>query len=112
MNDLEILRSRSYFVYLKHICFQSEYAAAFADSQAMGVQNRAHIEELQRYCRERDYLVNDLEMKIKVKLYLFIAYIFFRVNMQQRLPTRNLWGSRTERTLRNFSGTAENGMTL
>ena len=31
----------------------------------MGVQNRAHIEELQRYCRERDDLVNDLESKIR-----------------------------------------------
>ena len=31
----------------------------------MGVQNRAHIEELQRYCRERDDLVNDLEAKVR-----------------------------------------------
>ena len=31
----------------------------------MGVQNRAHIEELQRYCRERDDLVNDLESKVR-----------------------------------------------
>ena len=50
-----------YFLFL----YQSEYAAAFADSQAMGVQNRAHIEELQRYCRERDDLVNDLEAKVR-----------------------------------------------
>ena len=31
----------------------------------MGVQNRAHIEELQRYCRERDDLVSDLEAKVR-----------------------------------------------
>ena len=54
------------FIYRIHAyLFQSEYAAAFADSQAMGMQNRAHIEELQRYCRERDDLVNDLEAKVK-----------------------------------------------
>lgn len=31
----------------------------------MAVQHRAHIEELQRYCRERDDLVSDLEAKIR-----------------------------------------------
>ena len=40
----------------------------------MGVQHRAHIEELQRYCRERDDLSNDLESKVRsqedsVKIY-------------------------------------------
>ncbi|XP_060603505.1 M-phase phosphoprotein 9-like [Ruditapes philippinarum] len=52
----------------------SEYAAAYADSQTMSVQHRAHIEELQRYCRERDDLINELESKMvtnddSVKIY-------------------------------------------
>ncbi|XP_052242193.1 uncharacterized protein LOC127852290 isoform X3 [Dreissena polymorpha] len=42
----------------------SEYAAAFTDSQTMSIQNRAHIEELQRYCRERDDLIGDLESRV------------------------------------------------
>ncbi|KAL4223151.1 M-phase phosphoprotein 9 [Mactra antiquata] len=41
----------------------SEYASAFTDTQAMSIQHRAHIEELQRYCRERDDLINELESK-------------------------------------------------
>ncbi|XP_053375167.1 uncharacterized protein LOC128547220 [Mercenaria mercenaria] len=52
----------------------SEYAAAYTDSQTMSIQHRAHIEELQRYCRERDDLINDLESKMmsnedSVKIY-------------------------------------------
>ena len=43
---------------------QSEYAGAFADSQTMGIQHRAHIEELQRYCRERDELITSLETRV------------------------------------------------
>ncbi|XP_052801345.1 zinc finger CCCH domain-containing protein 13-like [Mya arenaria] len=42
----------------------SEYAAAYTDSKTMGIQHRAHIEELQRYCRERDELINELESRV------------------------------------------------
>ena len=40
----------------------------------MSVQHRAHIEELQRYCQERDDLINELESKMvsnddSVKIY-------------------------------------------
>jgi len=54
------------FIVSLHSLLQSEYSAAYADAQTMGIQHRAHIEELQRYCRERDDLINELESRVLV----------------------------------------------
>ncbi|WAR15275.1 MPP9-like protein [Mya arenaria] len=73
----------------------SEYAAAYTDSKTMGIQHRAHIEELQRYCRERDELINELESRM-VNRYESLEQEFKLLQETMSATENKLYETRTD----------------